>query len=128
MGDHRLSSVLRLAGEAVGLGWDFGLDALEALTWVARTVEGSVYVPGSLTRTATGVRFALANPPLRIGAFSSVRVLVDGTPVPPDRVRVRHVPVGSWTVTSELTVDRPLALQGGSGIEFEVDGPSLSRS
>jgi hypothetical protein len=121
--DLRLSSVLRLAGEAVGLGWDFGLETLEALAWVAQTVQTSVYVSNSFVRTATGFRFALANPPLRIGAFSSIRVLVGDVPVPPERLRVRLTPAGSWRFSSEIGTNEPLELQGGSGTEFDAEWP-----
>jgi hypothetical protein len=120
---HRLSSLLHLADDAIGLGWDFGFGSLEALAWVALTIQRSVYVPGSLVRTATGFRFALANPPLRIGAFSSVRLRVDGDLLPAERVRVRVVPGGTWRVTSDLGLEHPLTLQGGVGAEFDADWP-----
>jgi hypothetical protein len=123
VGERHLTSVLRLAGEAIGVGWEFGFESLEALAWVAQTVESSVYVPHSLRRTGTGFRFALANPPLRVGAFSSVRMLVDGAAASPDRVRVRTVPVGPWRATSTIGAEQPLELQSGSGTEFDVDWP-----
>jgi hypothetical protein len=123
VGGRRLGALLRLADDAIGLGWDFGLGSVEALAWVARTVETAVYVPDSLVRTASGFRFALANPPLRIGAFSCVLVRVDGTPVPPDRVRVRHRPVGAWRTTSEIGTAQPLLLQAGNATEFDADWP-----
>ena len=128
MADLRVSSVLRLATEAVGLGWDFGLETLEALAWVARTVQASVYISDSLVRTDKGFRFALANPPLRIGAFSSLRVLVEGVPIPPEQVRVRLTPAGPWKVSSEFGTEHPLELQAGSGIEFDTDWPIEAKS
>lgn len=123
MSDHRFGSLLRLAGEAAQLEVEFGTHSLEALAWVARTVEASVYVPDSLVRTSAGFRFALANPPLRIGAFCGLRLLVDGTPMPPDRVRVRFGPGYPWRTSSHLSPEHPLELQGGSSTEFEADWP-----
>jgi hypothetical protein len=121
VGERRLSSVLRLAGEAIGVGWEFGFESLEALAWVAQTVEASVYVEHSLRRTATGFRFALANPPLRVGGFSSARLSVNGAAIAPERVRVRVLPVGPWRVTSTLGAEQPLDLQCGSRTEFDVE-------
>ena len=124
MSDHRVGSALRVAREALGLALDFGVESLEAFAWVAATVESSVYVPHSLVRSPSGIRFALANPPLRIGAFSSVRIRVDGNPVPPDRVRIRSERVGRWRTAAELSAESALELQAGSFTEFEVDLPA----
>ncbi len=121
MGAHRFGSLLRLAGDAVLLEFEFGAQSLEALAWIAQTVENSVYVRDSLTRTPTGFRFSLANPPLRIGAFSELRLLVEGTAIPGDRVRFRLGPGQAWRTSAELSGDHPLELEGGSGLEFEAD-------
>jgi hypothetical protein len=118
----RLGSLVRLAGEVVRLESEFGARSIESLLWIATTVEASVYVPRSLTRTPTGLAWAIANPPLRVGAFSEVRILIDGAPVPKDRVRLRTGPARPWRSSSELSEDRPLELQGGVGVEFEADG------
>jgi hypothetical protein len=119
--DYRLQSILSLARQVLALGVEFGAHSLEALVWVARTVEESVYVAGSLARTPTGFRFALANPPLRTGAFSSVRVLVDGRPIPSDHVRLRPGPLAPWRTVSSIGPDRPLELRAGTPTEFEAD-------
>ncbi|MCI4364719.1 MAG: hypothetical protein L3K10_01450 [Thermoplasmata archaeon] len=118
---HRLGALLRLTGEAIGLGVDFGTGSLEALLWVARTVEASVYVPDSLVRTPTGFAFALANPPLRVGAFSGLRLLVDGVAVAPEHVRFRRGVGDLWRASSALGPAAPLALQAGTRTEFEAD-------
>jgi len=112
-----------MAGDAIRLETEFGAHSLEALIWVAETVDASVYAPGSLVRTASGFRFSLANPPLRIGAFSGLRLGVDGTWVPPDSVRVRLGPQGSWRDSVRLSPSNPLELQAGSWTEFEADCP-----
>jgi hypothetical protein len=134
MSGQRVAAILQLAREAVVLGIDFGPQSLEALSWVARTVEASVYVPRSLVRTPSGLRFRLANAPLRVGAFSGVRLVVDGTPIAPERVRVRVPPDGPWIRTSELGAASPLALDSGTPTEFEAEvrpsgkrGPLLLR-
>jgi len=121
--DHRIGSLLHLVGEAIRLELEFGTQSLEALAWIAETVEASVYVPHSLAKTPTGFRFALSNPPLRIGAFSSLLLRVDGTPVPLDRVRVRVGPDRAWRTTTQLDRVHPLELQAGSGLELEADWP-----
>jgi hypothetical protein len=126
--DHRFGSLLRLVREGIRLEFEFGTQSLEALAWVGQTVETSVYLPGSLARTPTGFRFALANPPLRIGAFSSVRLLVEGTPVPSDRVRVRRSGEESWRVTSALGPSAPLELRPGDPTDFEAEWPLPSTS
>ena len=121
--NHRFASLLRLAGEAIRVEAQFGTQSLEALAWVASTVGASVYVPESLVRTPTGFRFALANPPLRVGAFSSLSLRVDGVVVPSDRVRVRLGPACPWRETALLTPSEPLELAAGTPIEFDADWP-----
>ncbi|MCI4372518.1 MAG: hypothetical protein L3K02_02585 [Thermoplasmata archaeon] len=123
MSAHRFGSLLRLIGEAIHLEVDFGSHSVEALAWIAETVNASVYVPDSLTRTPTGFRFSLANPPLRIGAFSGLRLRVEGTVVPPEVVRVRLGDGRPWRTSSELGPDRSLDLEAGNGIELEADWP-----
>jgi hypothetical protein len=121
VGDHRFVSLLRTVGEAIGLGIDFGAASLEALAWVALTVESSIYLPGSLTATDTGIRFELGNPPLRIGAFSGVRLLLNGLPVPAAQVRLRSGPGHPWRRASEIDVGRPLELDAGDHTVIEAD-------
>jgi hypothetical protein len=123
-----LGPLLRLVGDAARLESEFGFRSLEALLWVAETVRNSVYVPNSLVRTSTGFTFALANPPLRIGAFSEIHLLVDGARVPPERVRFRVGPDAPWHTSTELGKDHPLELQSGSSSEFEADWPLEKRS
>jgi hypothetical protein len=128
MGSHRIGSILRLVGDAARLEVSYGSHSLEALAWVARTVESSVYVPRSLVRTRTGFRIAFANPPLRIGGFSSLRVLVDGATVPPVAVRYRTGAAQPWQGVGSLGLAEPLELQAGSTLLLEVDHPLPPRS
>ncbi len=128
MSDRRLGPWLSLVRQGVELELEFGTHSLEALVWIAETVEQSVYEPGSLLRTPRGIVFALANPPLRCGAFRGVRVAVDRVPVEPDRLRVRTEGT-PWRPASSISRGAPLALAPGIRTEFEVtaDLPSTDR-
>jgi len=118
---HRVEALLGLARQGLEIAVEFGGHSLEAMTWVARTVETSVYEPGSLTLTPTGVRFTLSNPPLRTGAFATCRVGIDGASPRAEGVRVR--PARStidWRLVSGVTDLAPLELRPGEPIEFDV--------
>ncbi len=115
--------MLSLLRQGLSVEREFGIHSLEALASIAETIEESVYEVGSLTRTSTGLTFRLNNPPLRTGAFSSLRLVIDGVRVPADRARVR---VGPGLLGRDLTGisrDRPIELRPGDRIEFAVDGP-----
>jgi len=123
---HRSGSWLSLARQAVSIGIDYGTHAIEALAWVAETVEESVYEAGSLVRSGPDLRFALDNPPLRVGAFRSVRVLVDRVPLPAERVELRAGPGTPWRSAASLTADAPLAFGPGERLEFRLVGGAPS--
>lgn len=125
MGDHRLGSILRLVGDALRLEAEFGTHSIEMLAWIASTVEASVYLPSSMVRTPSGFRFSLANPPLRIGAFSALRVGVDGSTVPADQVRLRAGPGTPWRGSGELSPAHPLELEAGTRTEIDVQWPGV---
>ena len=99
---------------------EFGSHSLEALLWVAETVESGVYRPGSLRRTSSGIAFVLDNPPLRAGAFAAARLLVDGTAVAPEMVRCRAMGSVSWQRFAELSTATPLELRPGMPTEVEA--------
>lgn len=80
---------LELVNQGVGIGVEFGPSALERLVSVAELSEQSVYERKSLRRTAEGIEFVLLNPPLRMGAYYSIRLSWDGAEVDP----------GRWTVS-----------------------------
>jgi hypothetical protein len=119
--------ILSLVRQGVTVGAQYGADALEALLGVAESVEESVLVPGSFVQDGSGLRFVLANPPLRTGAFAAVRLAVDGTPVPPSRVRLRPGPGTAWRAAGEVTAAAPLNLGPGIGTEVEIDVPPMPR-
>ena len=122
--DRRFGPVLSLVRQGWTLGTEFGAHSIEALLWVAETVEGSVYVPRSLQITATGLAFQLANPPLRVGAFRRLSVRVDGRSIDPTVVRVRSPPTAAWRTADSIDDGRPLPWVPGQHAEFEVDVPS----
>jgi hypothetical protein len=119
---RHVGEVLSVLRQGLTLGVQFGTHPLEALIWVAETVEEGVYEAGSLRRTERGIAFALDNPPLRVGAFTYLRVVVDGAPVPGDRVRFRRGAGAPWRTPQSLGPDSPWDLAPGDRTEFEVDG------
>ncbi len=113
--------------QGIEIAAEFGTHSIEAMTWVALTVEASVYEPGSLVRTPTGLRFVLANPPLRTGAFASCRIGVDGRPPTPTGTRFRAPPgTGPWRRAEEISAVDPLHFRPGEPIEFETPLPKDS--
>jgi len=116
----RALSVVR---QGLTLGLEFGAHSVEALLWVAETVESSVYEAGSLTRTEGGVRFRLANPPLRTGAFAALRLRWNGTWLPPESVRFRVGAVASWRSADSVSATDPVDLRAGVPVEFELRIP-----
>jgi len=112
--------MLSIARQGITLGAEFGPQTLEALLWVAETVEESVYERSSLARDADGFKFALSNPPLRVGAFSAVRLRLDGAAVDPSRVSMRTRAGGEWRSVGSIDADDPVGLRSGERIEIAV--------
>jgi hypothetical protein len=120
VGEHRFGALLSLVRQGVTLGLDFGSHSLEAMLSVAETVENSVVEPDSLARSPGRLSFSLANPPLRTGAFSAIRVRVDGAAVPPDRVFLRTGAGAAWQPAAELSRAQPWRRGPGERTEFRV--------
>jgi hypothetical protein len=120
---HRFGSLFRLAGEAIHVEFEFGTQTLQTLARIAQAVEESVYVKGSLVRTPTGLGFRLANPPLRIGAFSQIRVFLNGTPIAGPQTHLRVGPDGPWRSADTVSATAPLELQAGTSMDIALDGP-----
>lgn len=118
----RFGTLLALLRQGLAVELEFGTHSLEALLGVAETVERSVLDPDSLVRTAEGLEFTLANPPLRLGAFHAARVLLDGAAVPSDRLRLRVGEPGPWRTATSLSEVAPLVLLPGVPTRFAVDG------
>jgi hypothetical protein len=114
---------LSLLRQGLTLGVDYGTHSLTALLAVAETVEDSVYEAGSLHRTADGIAFALDNPPLRVGAFAELQLLVDGVAVPAERIRFRPGEGRPWRSAATVTPGWPLEWGPGDRTEFDVRVP-----
>lgn len=122
VGSRHVGDVLSLVRQGLTLGVQFGTHSVEALLWVAETVEEGVYEAGSLRRTAEGISFALDNPPLRVGAFTSLRVRVGEAEVTGDRIRIRPGPGTAWRTAASVGPDAPFHLGPGDRSEFDLVG------
>jgi hypothetical protein len=118
------AGTLSLLRQGLTLGVDYGTHTLGALLAVAETVEQAVYEPGSLRSIPGGLAFALENPPLRVGAFAEVRVLIGGVPVAPERLRLRKRPATAWRTAAEITAASPYEWRPGEATEFEAAAPA----
>jgi len=119
MRSSRIRGDLALLREGVEVAVGFGVRSLEGLVDVAELLEHSVYEPRSLRSTGDGFCFTLLNPPLRMGAFSSVRLLWNGSEVDPTRAalavgRSAARPLGSIAAAS------PVTLPIGERVRFSV--------
>jgi len=121
MRERGVGALLSLLRQGLALEIGFGTRSVEALLWVAETVEEAVYAPGSMVRTERGVRFELSNPPLRAGAFGAVRAWVDGTPVDPRAVSVREGAGTPWRAAASISQREPLALRPGQAAEVRLE-------
>lgn len=108
--------------EAVSLVREFGLHSADRLAHVAEFLERSVYASKSLHAVPGGVVFTLLNPPLRVGAFSSIRVAWDGTFVPSERVFVRAEGHAIDRPLTDVTLGRPIELSPGRRMVFRLAG------
>lgn len=115
---------LTLLRESISLLRDFGFKSTDQLLRIAEFLERNVYPEGSLHRTVDGVGFSLVNAPLRVGAFSAVRVMWDGTPVPMDRAFVRTEDHAVERSLGDIGPLRPLELRPGVRTDFRLVGVS----
>jgi hypothetical protein len=112
-----------LLKDGLTIGWQFGTRSLEQLVRVAQFLEHCVYEPGTLSRTPDGVAFTLHNPPLRMGAFSAVRLYWDGSPVPSSGARVLLEGETEGRSLQEIDAARPLTFVSGRRTEFRMVVP-----
>jgi hypothetical protein len=122
VGSRHVGDVLSLVAQGLRLGVEFGTHSVEALLWVAETVEEGVYEAKSLRWTAEGLEFALDNPPLRVGAFTSLVIRWDGSVVPADRIQWRSGPGTEWRPAESISAAAPLRLAPGDRTEFRLFG------
>jgi len=120
MRNARFRGDLSLAHEGLQVVLGFGVGSLHGLLGVAELLERSVYEPASLRRTPDGFEFTLLNPPLRMGAFRSARLLWNGVAVAPDRVAVRPGLAATWIPFSAIDAAHPVDLPVGERNVFRA--------
>jgi hypothetical protein len=113
---------LELLREGISLFSEFGLHSTVRLAYVAAFLERSVYARKSLRVVPDGVGFTLMNPPLRVGAFSAVRVAWDGAFHPPEQTFVRVQGHAVERSVADIVPARPIDLRPGQPIDFRLEG------
>jgi|SRR5271170_281839 len=118
----RIRADLSLLREGADVAIGFGLRSLEGLGGVAEFLQHAVYEHGSLRSSGECIVFTLRNPPLRMGAFGSVRVALDGVWAPADLTWVQ--PGEGSPRVSLATIDRthPVTLPIGRRSFFTLGG------
>ena len=108
-----------MLAQGIRLAVQFGWRPLEEMTLMAELLEHEVYEHGSLSWGEGSLRFTLRNPPLRMGAFSELRLWVDGTVFPPGDVEVAVEGAVPRTVAG-VGPASPLVLPTGRRTRFAV--------
>jgi hypothetical protein len=122
VGTHHPRELLTVLRQGLTIGVQFGTQSVEALLWVAQSIEEGVYEANSLRRTSDGIAFALDNPCLRVGAFGQLRVRVDGVEVPGENIRFRRGPGSAWRLAGSVRPDATWDLAPGDRTEFDLIG------
>ncbi|MCI4340260.1 MAG: hypothetical protein L3J73_03210 [Thermoplasmata archaeon] len=115
----RLFGDLSLLEQGVEVAAGFGLRSIEGLVDVAELLEQSVYEPRSLRRTPTGFGFTLLNPPLRMGAFSSLKLIWNGTAVDASEASI-ILPDAAPRSFGSIDRSNPVSVPVGRRSRFEV--------
>ncbi|HTT25783.1 MAG TPA: hypothetical protein VMH90_02315 [Thermoplasmata archaeon] len=119
-----LRTDLSMLRQGLSLEANFGWHSLEELARVGLELEEGIYRAGSLRRTAEGIRFHLGNPPLRIGAFHTIRIFWDGAPWPADRAWVATEGRPTPRPLSSVSAADPVELGVGESSEFALALPA----
>ncbi len=114
---------LSLLRSGLSLGWTFGAGSLEELARTALLLERDIYRTGSLVRAGEEVRFRLANPPLRLGAFHRIALTWDGRPVPADAAWVATDRRPEPRILASVSRSEPVELVTGEGSAFALAIP-----
>jgi len=125
MGVRSLAVDFALLWEGVEIGEEFGFLSLEALARVGRFLEHAFYEPASLTYSPEGLSFALRNPPLRMGAFSQIRIFLDRIEVDLARASIRSEGSAEPTRLDQVDRDHPVVIPVGVISRFTLQGPAL---
>jgi hypothetical protein len=115
---HRLAVNLGLIREGLQIARRYGFRSLEEMARIALFLESAVYEVGSLQSIPGGVRFALRNPPLRMGAFSGLALRWDDSAVAPADCTVRTGADRPPVRFSEVGRATPIVLPIGERVEF----------
>ncbi len=126
MRSGRLRGDLALLRQGARIAVGFGFRSLGGLVDVAELLEQSVYEPRSLARTPEGFGFTLLNPPLRMGAFSSVRLRWNGTVVDPAHATLA-LPEGPPRSLASIGPMVPVTLPVGRRTLFAVEAREVAR-
>ncbi|HEY6238742.1 MAG TPA: hypothetical protein VIZ68_06120 [Thermoplasmata archaeon] len=118
MRNARFRGDLSLAREGFDVVLGFGLGSLHGLVSVAELLQSSVYEERSLRRSSDRFEFTLLNPPLRMGAFRSARLIWNGTPLPADRAGVRSSPASQVVPFSSIDDAHPFIFPTGQRTVF----------
>ena len=121
MSPPHLGRDLSLLRQGISIGAEFGPHALVMLAQIAEIVEDSVYEPRSLRATPRGIRMVLQNPPLRVGAFASIQVQVNGVDIPSERARFRTNGLEEFRSFVEVSRNNPFTMIPGQRTEMELD-------
>ena len=127
MGMSHLRLDLSLARQGLSVGWEFGLRSLEDLGAFGELLQHSVYEAGSLRRLPGGIGFVFRNPPLRMGAFSAIRIFLDRERHPDACAWVHPAGVPRALAFPEVSVDAPLVVPVGQRTHFFLSGTESLR-
>jgi hypothetical protein len=114
----RLRADLSLIREGADVAIGFGVRSLEGLGDVAELLHHAVYEKGSLRVSEDGISFTIRNPPLRMGAFRSFQVAVDGMWVPPPNGWVHPGGAPAALTFAQIDRDHPVTLPIGVRTRF----------
>lgn len=109
----RVLADLSVFRQGLSVGFEFGSRALAHLAAVAELIEKNVYEPGSLRLNEGVVEFVLLNPPLRMGAFSAIRVSIDAAKLPEVAIHFDPGEQGAWVRADAVSRQTPLFLPVG---------------
>jgi hypothetical protein len=112
--------------DAVKIAHEYGFRSLEELTRIAVILQAAIYESHSLRTIPGGVRFALHNPPLRMGAFSGMALQWDEHPVPAEACTVRPAASSAPVRFSDIGRNSPVVLPPGERVEFTAQVPTPS--
>ncbi|MCI4348876.1 MAG: hypothetical protein L3J93_01475 [Thermoplasmata archaeon] len=131
MGSRSIALDLSILRQGFSIGREFGFASLEEFARLGSFLEHAFYEPGSLAADPPGFSFRLANPPLRLGAFSAIRLRWDGALVPPERAAISVGASHPPRSFAEIDADHPLLLSFGGPIRISVQAepqrPGLHR-